>query len=67
MDNDTIMERLIRLETIIGDDTRGLLAELSRLRKSVDDLKEFQLKALGGFGVVFVVLQIVVQIGIKHL
>jgi hypothetical protein len=67
MDMEELMRRLVILETVIGDDNRGLLSELGRLRKAVDELKEFQLKALGGFVAVGVALQILVQIGIKHL
>ena len=57
-------ERLIRLETIVEGE-RGILAELNRVSESVDGLKQFQLRAMGGFGVVAVVAQVVIQLLLK--
>mgnify|MGYP000114601865 CR=1 FL=1 len=39
MSDQEMRDRLIRLETIIGDENRGLLAELQGVKKSVDELK----------------------------
>lgn len=60
-----IRERLIRLETIVGDHERGILAEISRLQTSVDGLKSFQLRIMGGFGVLAIFAQIAVQLILK--
>lgn len=65
MSDEEIRDRLIRLETIVGDGERGLLAEITNLKQAVDDLKSFQLRIMGGFGVVAVVAQIVIQLVIK--
>jgi hypothetical protein len=60
-----IRDRLIRLETIIGDDNRGVLAELKQLRQSVDDLKTFQIRVLSIFGALAVISQVILQILLK--
>lgn len=60
-----IRERLIRLETIIGDENRGLLSELQGVKQSVDELKSFQLRVMGGFGVVAIAAQIGIQLFVK--
>lgn len=65
MSEQELRDRLIRLETIVGDGERGLLAEITGLKKAVDDLKSFQLRVMGGFGVVAVVAQIVIQLVLK--
>ncbi|MFM8357364.1 MAG: hypothetical protein ACKOET_02290 [Verrucomicrobiota bacterium] len=56
-----LRDRMIRLEVIIGDDKRGLMAELASLREAVNDLKGFQLRVMGGFGVLAVVTQVALQ------
>lgn len=58
-------ERMIRLETIVGDNDRGLLAEINGLRNSVESLKSFQLRIMGGFGVVAVLAQVLIQLILK--
>lgn len=65
MSDEEIRDRLIRLETIVGDGERGLLAEITNLKQAVDDLKSFQLRIMGGFGVVAVVAQVVIQLVLK--
>jgi predicted component of type VI protein secretion system len=65
MSDQEMRDRLIRLETIIGDENRGLLAELQAVKKSVDELKAFQLRAMGAFGVVAVAAQVIIQLVLK--
>lgn len=65
MSDEEIRDRLTRLETIVGDGERGLLAEITNLKQAVDDLKSFQLRIMGGFGVVAVVAQVVIQLVLK--
>lgn len=65
MSEQEFRDRLMRLETIVGDGERGLLAEITNLKRAVDDLKSFQLRIMGGFGVVAVVAQIVIQLVLK--
>lgn len=65
MSDEEVRDRLIRLETIVGDGERGLLAEIINLKQAVDDLKSFQLRIMGGFGVVAVVAQVVIQLVLK--
>lgn len=57
-------ERLIRLETIVEGE-RGILAELNRVSESVDGLKQFQLRIMGGFAVVAVAAQVLIQLLLK--
>jgi hypothetical protein len=64
-ERDDLRERLIRLETIIGDDNRGVLAELKTLRRTVESLREFQVKVLGVFGALAVGAQIAIQVLLK--
>jgi hypothetical protein len=61
----SIRERLIRLETIVGDHERGILAEISRLQTSVDGLKSFQLRIMGGFGALSIFAHVVIQLVLK--
>jgi hypothetical protein len=65
MSDEEIRDRLIRLETIVGDGERGLLAEITSLKQAVDDLKSFQLRIMGGFGVVAVVAQVAIQLFLR--
>ena len=65
MSDQEMRDRLIRLETIIGDENRGLLAELQAVKKSVDELKAFQLRAKGAFGVMAIGAQIIIQLVLK--
>ena len=58
-------ERMIRLETIVGDNDRGLLAEINSMRIAIDGLKSFQLRILGGFGVLAILAQVAIQILLK--
>lgn len=60
-----IRDKLIRLETIIGDDSRGVLSELKSLKKSVEALKGWQLKVMGSIGAAAVIAQIAIQVFIK--
>lgn len=60
-----IRDRLIRLETIVGDEQRGVLSELKELRQSVQELKSFQLRVMGGFGVVAILAQVGIQMFLK--
>lgn len=62
MSDSEIRDRLIRLETIVGDGERGLLAEIASLKRAVDELKSFQLRVMGGFGVVAVLAQVAIQL-----
>jgi len=68
MSEQELRDRLLRLEVIVGvgEDRRGLMAELECLRAAVEDLKAFQLRALGGFGVLAIIAQVVVQYAIRH-
>jgi len=43
----------------------GLIKVLQSLQKSVNELKEFQIRALTLFGVAAIVIQIVVQLVVK--
>ena len=61
MSDQEIRERLIKMEVILGDERRGLIAELKDLRQAVDDLKAFQIKVMSAFGLVAVAA----QVGIK--
>ena len=65
MSDQEMRDRLIRLETIIGDENRGLLSELQAVKKSVDELKAFQLRAKGAFGVMAIGAQIIIQLVLK--
>jgi hypothetical protein len=65
MSDQEIRERLIRLETIVGDEQRGVLSELKELRQSVHELKSFQLRVMGGFGVVAIIAQVGIQMFLK--
>jgi hypothetical protein len=64
-EHEDLRERLIRLETIIGDDNRGVLAELKTLRRTVESLREFQVKVLGVFGALAVGAQVAIQFLLK--
>ena len=65
MSDQEIRERFIRLETIVGDEQRGVLSELKELRQSVQELKSFQLRVMGGFGVVAILAQVGIQMFLK--
>ena len=39
----------------------GIIEALQALQKSVEELKEFQLKTLGSFGALAIVVQVVIQ------
>lgn len=54
-----LRDRLIRLETIVGDETRGVLSELRGLRQGMEDLKAFQFKLAGACAAVAVIWQLV--------
>lgn len=54
-----LRDRLIRLETIVGDETRGVLSELRGLRQGMEDLKAFQFKLAGAGAAVAVIWQLV--------
>lgn len=56
--------RFQRHDTLING-KMGIIEALQALQKSVDDLKAFQLRALGGFGVLAIVVQVVIQLIIK--
>jgi hypothetical protein len=60
-----LRERLVRLETIVGDEQRGVLSELKSLKDSVDGLKSFQLRVMGGFGALAIFVQVAVQLFFK--
>jgi hypothetical protein len=60
-----IRDRLIRLETIVGDEQRGVLSELKEVKLSVQELKSFQLRVMGGFGVVAIIAQVGIQMFLK--
>jgi len=64
-DGQELRDRMIRLETIVGDNERGLMAEINSLRNSVESLKSFQLRIMGGFGVVAVIAQVLIQLILK--
>lgn len=54
-----LRDRLIRLETIVGDETRGVLSELRGLRQGMEDLKAFQFKLAGAGAAAAVIWQLV--------
>lgn len=56
-----LRDRVTRLETIFGDEHRGVLAELDDLKAQVSDLKVFQLKVMGAVGLLSTVVQLVIQ------
>lgn len=60
-----IRDRLIRLETIVGDEQRGVLSELKEVKLSVQELKSFQLRVMGAFGVVAILAQVGIQMFLK--
>lgn len=62
MSDQEIRDRLIRLETIIGDDRSGLFAELHSLKKSVEELKGWQVKIMSVVGTSLIIVQILVQV-----
>lgn len=49
------------MEVILGDEHRGIISEMTALRKSVEELKAFQIKAMSFFGLVAVVAQVGIQ------
>lgn len=61
MSDQEIRDRLLRMEVILGDEHRGIISEMTALRKSVDELKAFQIKAMSLFGLVAVVAQVGIQ------
>jgi len=63
MHEEKIMERLVRLETIVGtnDEKRGLVAELAQIRTAIEELKKFQWKLIGGGMALFSLAQILVN------
>jgi hypothetical protein len=72
LERDDLRDRLIKLETIIGDDNRGVLAELKSLRITVENLnaaigvlREFQIKVLTAFGMVAIAIQVIIQVLLK--
>ena len=63
-DQQTIMElrdRVVKLETIFGDEHRGVLAELDDLKSQVSDLKIFQIKVMGAVGALSTIVQVLIQ------
>lgn len=66
MDDEEFMERLVRLETIVGDDKSGIQAEIARLRQLVESLKDFQTKVLAIFGLLTLALQIAMPLLLSH-
>lgn len=61
MSDQEIRERLLKMEILLGDESRGFIAELTALRRSVEELKAFQIKVMAGFGAIAVIA----QVGIK--
>lgn len=58
MSDSEIRDRLIRLETIVGDEHRGVLSELRSMRVAVDDLKAFQFKLAGAVAALGILWQL---------
>lgn len=56
--------RFQRHDTVING-KMGIIESLQALQKSVEELKAFQLKALGAFGALAIFTQIVVQLIFK--
>ena len=56
--------RYQRHDTLINGEM-GLIKAIKDLQKTVEELKSFQLRALGGFGVLAIVVQVVVQMVLK--
>lgn len=58
MSDSEIRDRLIRLETIVGDEHRGVLSELRSMRAAVDDLKAVQFKLAGAVAALGILWQL---------
>lgn len=56
-----LRDRVVKMETIFGNESRGVLAELDDLKTQVTELKVFQIKVMTAVGALSTIVQLVIQ------
>jgi hypothetical protein len=56
-----LRDRVVKMETIFGNENRGVLAELDYLKTQVTELKVFQIKIMTAVGALSTIVQLVIQ------
>lgn len=56
-----LRDRVLKIETIFGNENRGVLAEIDDLKTQVTELKVFQIKVMSAVGILSTIVQIAIQ------